>query len=259
MNLDLGCSSVSMFGAYDKRNISNKAFMYMQRNTEFKDILEDVVQHYPDFTDDEIVGTICQRYNFDPKMDVPMQYHDYNIPLEDFGVTRTCKQFVLGRVHQLRPYYVRTTKYITLTLPDEVWSDRWSFSLAMNDLFIYCAATAKKNCKERNYVPIRIVLDKKDLEFFDRGVQEAMTDEQLRKLERRRTERKFDRKKEGLSPVDEKYPNKTVVLARELCQLTNLLNLTMYQSKHFPTLLFIDYHPRNSLETNKDFIKVGVM
>jgi hypothetical protein len=254
--LNLGCSSVSMFSAHDKPSIAKNALMYLQKNNEFSNLLEDIVESNPDFTDDEIVGTMCQRYNFDKKMDVPLQYNDYNLPLEDFGVTRSCKQFVLGRVHQLRGYYVQSGKYVTLTLPDHVWSDKWSFSMAMNDLFIYCAATAKKNCRDKNYVPIRIVLDKADLELFHMSVSKEIYDQQLRKLERRRIEKKFDRKREGLSAVDEMYPEKTVVLARELCQLTQLLNLSMYQSKQFPTLMFVDYSPRNMLENNKNFVKI---
>jgi len=243
--------------------------MYLQKNTEFAPLLERITSENPDYTDDEIVSTVCQRYNFDPKLDVPMEYHEYFIPLEGFGVTQSCKQFVLGRIHQLRPYYIQTSKYITLTLPDDVWSDRWSFSLAMNDLFIYCAATAKRNCKDRNYIPIRIVLDNRDLEFFDRGIashhkmihgkeESSDSNAQMKKLERRRSQRRFDRTKQGLSPVDERFPNKTVVLARELCQLTTLLHLNMYQSKKFPTLLFIDYLPRNMLDNNSDFYKVDV-
>lgn len=244
-----------MFNAYDRKDIARNALMYMQQNAEFHDLLQNIIDENPEFTDDEIVGTMCQRYNFDPKVDVPLQYHDYFIPMEDFGVTRTCKQFVLGRVHQLRPYYIQTGKYITLTLPDHVWSDKWTFSLAMNDLFIYCAATAKRNCKDRNYVPIRIVLDKKDLVFFKQAVDDDML---LRKLERKRSERRFDRKREGLSPIDEIHPNKTVVLARELCQLTHLLGLGMYQSRVYPTLLFIDYAPRNILEKHPGFNKVNI-
>ena len=247
-----------MFNAVDKKNVGNNALIYMQENPEFTDLLHGILQANPEFSDEEVVGTMCQRYNFDPKIDIPLQYHEYFIPLDDFGITRTCKQFVLGRVHQLRPYYIQTSKYITLTLPDHVWSDGWTFSLAMNDLFIYCAATAKRTCKEKNYIPIRIVLDKKDLVFFDKGISEELNEMDLRRFERRRTERKFDRKREGLFPVDGKNPNKTVVLARELCQLTKILNLTMYQSIDFPTLIFIDYSPRNVLENNPKFNKISV-
>ncbi len=248
-NVNLNCSETDMFGKTDKKSVEKQILLYLQRDNEFTDIVPAIMTANPDATDEEIIQHVCQKYNFDPKMDVPLVYNDYFIPLNDFGVTKTCRQFVLGRVHLLRPYYIQTTKYVTLTLPDKVWSDRFSFSLAMNDLFIYCAATAKKMCKERNYVPIRIVVDPKDLDFFNQGFAEAKSEYELdletRRSERKRKEKQFDRKNRGLTPIDGRMPHKTVVLARELCQLTRILKLQIYQSKQYPTLLFIDYSPRN--------------
>lgn len=108
--------------------------------------------------------------------------------------------------------------------------------------------------------PIRIVLDVKDITYFKRTVtgKDSWDPHTIRALERKRVERRFDRKKAGLSPIDEQNPSKTVVLARELCQLNNILGLQTYQSRDFPTMFFIDYGHRSILRDNPKFQRVYI-
>ena len=179
---------------------------------------------------------VCAKYRFSTEEWPPAEFQR-SIPLQQYASSGSCRQFVLGRVSSLRDYY-RDPRFATLDLPNNIWSNNFTYSMAMNDLFLYCAVTSAAHCRtktKKTFFPLRVVFNQQDLALFvaaSRG----------RNITRTRGERRFNRNGKGWTPNFLKDSNRfAVVLARELCQLSRIFKMTMYQSEEYPTIFFFSF------------------
>ena len=170
----------------------------------------------------------CTNFHFNSEgTDVPQQ-RVKPIPLLKRSSVKDCKQFVLGRVSQLYSYYKDSERFITLDLPNDIWSDEYTYSMKMNDLFVYCAVNANKFCKTHDpkFFPIRLVLNQRDAFLMKSHVSKRVQASQSQSII------KYD-----------KNPRFGTVLAREVCQLIFLFDCHMYQSTTYPYIFFLKRGP----------------
>jgi hypothetical protein len=226
MNLNLlNCPKKIQFfeKKIQKKQISpSKIMAYILQNKQdwiHKNVLP---KYYNNFM---TIPTVCNAIDFNIdsyKYERHPNAHK-KIPLKKRSKVGNCRQYVFGRVQQLVPYYVDKENFITLTLPEEIWSDNYKYTMENNDLFVYCAITSEDFCDEKyrkEFFPIRLVLHPNDAILLKKDLLNIAT--------QRQSIRSF-------------YQNWRIssVLARELCQLINLFDIYIYQSTSYNNIFFI--------------------
>lgn len=142
------------------------------------------------------------------------------IPFPEYSGTPACKQWVLGRMANLKPYYACSSKFIALD------TDDWDRLYKVNDAFMACAVRQKH---DTCVFPIRIVLDRKC------GISSYHPKTGLRFYG-------------GLSPHIENRYKKIPVLSREICQLVHVFGFHVYRSSR-PHILFARREPLTPRKT----------
>lgn len=129
------------------------------------------------------------------------------------------KQYVLGRMSNLKSYYKCPDLFYTLDSTD------WDTLYQINDLFIYCACTSRQN------FPIRIVTNPKG------GISSKDS-------------------KKGINSYDGsiiappqflQQHNRISVLSRELCQISSYFKMHVYQSVDLPHIFFASFKKSSQL------------
>jgi hypothetical protein len=216
---NLGCESIDFVGRHERNNPKDKRIVH--------EIIEKVAdKRYIPRNWDKKISSYCESRNWLPELSEPTQCNVKNIPFLDMVLVPEGdefviqKQYVLGRMSNLKDYYKCEQMFYSLN------SDDWDFMYQLNDLFVYCA----QNSLENDF-PIRIITDLK------RGIHSKD-------------------KKTGLSgyqilltiPHLLKGHEKIDILSRELCQITHYFDMHLFQSKDYPHIFFASKHSPKKLK-----------
>lgn len=203
-----------------KQNISpSKIMAYILQNKQFWKQNNVLPKSFNNFI---TIPDVCKAidFNIDSEMYAKHPNAKLFIPLIKRSRVGDCKQYVFGRVRLLVPYYLDKENFITLNLPENIWSDNFSYTMQNNDLFLYCAINSEQLCNDEDFFPIRIVLHKNDAILLNKDLSNIAS--------QRQSVRTFHQ--------DWKVSS---ILARELCQLINLFNIYIYQSTTHYNIFFI--------------------
>jgi hypothetical protein len=166
----------------------------------------------PKLWDRTVDGYCKHRHWLSSKYD-NMECKPHKLPLLEMLQKKDhyAKQYVLGRMANLKDYYACPDLFYTLD------SDDWDTLYQINDLFIYCAQHSIDND-----FPIRIVTDNK------RGIHNTDPKHGLYS---------YKSKLVTLPHLLQQHKN-IHILAREVCQLVGYFKLRLYQSLEFPHIFF---------------------
>lgn len=123
------------------------------------------------------------------------------------------RQYVFGRMSNLRPYYACQSKFITLDSQD------WDNLYQVNDMFVYCATTmANEN------FPLRLVFDSTD-GIHSRDPKTGFMN--------------YDDNVLSIPHLFNPTAGERVhILSREVCQISRFFGLHLYQSREYPHIFF---------------------
>lgn len=216
----LDCEDIDFFGDHSV-NLSDIMAYILLNKSEWID--KNLIKQVDTFQ----LKSLCTNFNFNTERQ-DIHRTSLEIPLLKRSAVKNCKQFVIGRVSQLYPYYKDNKRFITLDLPNDIWSDKYTYSMKMNDLFIYCAVNANKHCKhsDLSFFPIRLVLSRKDGFLIKKKISKRLSAEQSDMILRYDKDKRFGS-----------------ILAREVCQLIVLFGCNLYQSTTYPHIFFLKRGP----------------
>lgn len=146
------------------------------------------------------------------------------IPYFDM-VSPTEKQYVIGRMQNLKDYYECQELFYTLDTND------WDSLYQINDLFIYCAATS-----EENVFPIRIVTKGS---IRNKSTIDGISDYAVMTI-----------------PYLLNQWKKLHITARELCQISKYFRMHIYQSKEHPNIFFASKKKPSSIKSLMETYKL---
>jgi hypothetical protein len=155
------------------------------------------------------------------------------IPLLKYSRVDNCRQFVFGRVNNLLSYYYDQENFITLMLPDELYYGEYlpEKNMYINDFFVYCSIIHQSSChsnKSSIFFPIRIVLHPRDSILFKSRFIKKLNDLFYKRIH----------SSELILQWNEDYHYSTI-LAREICQLISLFDISIFQSNSYKHIFFI--------------------
>ncbi len=133
------------------------------------------------------------------------------LPLQE-TIPKGERQYVFGRMSNLKPYYECPSKFITLNNKD------WDSLYQVNDMFVYCATRMTKN----QTFPLRLVFDStQGIHSKDSKTGFMNYDENVLTIPHL------------LSPK-----NRIHILSREVCQIAKFFGMYLYQSQEYPHIFF---------------------
>jgi len=188
------------------------------------------------------INDFCNSVTFDSEDTIyklPEKCKD--IPLTRF-IQKGQQQFVLGRVSTLKTLkYNFCSKFICLSLPyrrvsNSSGSNRLAWSIKLNDIFILCGSM--KNAT----FPIRLVLDERIT--IDDLSSMQFTKKQIRATAFQDT---------SILPASLNKDNLESVTLREICQLSYIYKMHMYQSIEHPNIFFFS---KSSRQQSKELQKI---
>lgn len=205
-----------------KQNISpSKIMTYILQNKQFWKHHKVLPQSFNNFI---TITDVCKAIDFNIDSEMYSRHPNAKlfIPLLKRSRVGDCRQYVFGRVKLLVPYYLDKKNFITLNLPENIWSDKFTYTMQNNDLFLYCAINSEQLCDDEktDFFPIRIVLHKNDAILFKKDLSNMASQRQ------------------SIKTFNQDW-RVSSILARELCQLINLFNIYIYQSNSYQNIFFI--------------------
>lgn len=145
-----------------------------------------------------------------------------SIPLFDMVVSRNRprKQYVIGRMTNLKDYYTCQDYFYTLD------SNDWDSLYQINDLFIYCSQGSREND-----FPIRIVTHPK------RGIKNKDPDVGIAQY--------------NLLTIPHlmNQSSSIHISSRELCQIASYFKMSIYQSQDHPHIFFATHKSSSQLSS----------
>jgi hypothetical protein len=202
----IGCSKINFLGSRIPSQTRNYKIAKRVKNTvgdpliiqKFKDTsLQSYCEHRDWMTEDKK----AKRMGGCP-----------NIPLFEMVKDMKHKQFVLGRMSNLRDYYDCQKYFYTLNNKD------WDSLYQLNDLFVYCGT---------HYVedpfPIRIVTDPNG------GIRSKHSKYGFTQ---------YNKYVITLPQIGQSKKDRITILSRELCQVSTYFQFRIYQSLDEPTIFF---------------------
>lgn len=219
----LGCENIDFVGRTERNKSIDKKLA--------KTIITDVAdpQHIPKDWDGKVQTYCKQRQWLTDKYKNKYTCDLDSIPLLDLA--KSGKQYVLGRMSNLKDYYACPDMFYTLD------SDDWDSLYQVNDLFIYCAQGSTEND-----FPIRIVTSK------NKGIKSTDIKTGIAQYNKVLT-----------LPHLLNQKSKIHITSRELCQISKYFGMYIYQSMEFNNIFFASKKSPSMLSTKMKKYKLRLI